>query len=164
MGTGDWGIAIFGKKSNFYTIPDDLKIIYGDNYLLYQNHQNYKQNYSLSNIPFNHIHSSSSASPEFSHIISQDIFNSKKYFTKPGDDGISNKQYDYEIDYRGNVCIISLIYKKEKSYIFLRYRDDNGVYLDESLKKHILLLAPSIHKKLIPKLISDIKSGQNKSC
>ena len=37
MGTGDWGSAFFGKKSSYYMIPDDINIIYGDNYLLYKN-------------------------------------------------------------------------------------------------------------------------------
>lgn len=80
MMTGDWGSAYFGKKQNYYSIPVDLKIIYGDNYLLYKNLQNGKTNYKISGLPFNHIHSLSSASPEFSAVIASDIKNSKKYF------------------------------------------------------------------------------------
>ena len=80
MGTGDWGSAYFGKKKNFYNIPMDLKIIYGDNYLLYKNLQNGKTNYKITGLRFNHIHSLSSAAPEFSAIIGADIKNSKKYF------------------------------------------------------------------------------------
>ena len=80
LGTGDWGSAYFGKKSSYYEIPDDLKIIYGDNYLLKMNQAFGKINYKISGIPFNHIHSMSSASPEFSKIIGSDIANSKKYF------------------------------------------------------------------------------------
>ena len=80
MGTGDWGSAYFGKKNNFYSIPTDLKIIYGDNYILYKNLQNGKTNYKISGLKFNHIHSLSSAAPEFSAVIASDIRNSKKYF------------------------------------------------------------------------------------
>ena len=32
---GDWGICIMGRKENFYEIPEELKIIFGDNYLVY---------------------------------------------------------------------------------------------------------------------------------
>ena len=80
MGTGDWGSAYFGKKKNFYNIPTDLRIIFGDNYLLYKNLQNGKTNYKITGLRFNHIHSLSSAAPEFSAIIGADIKNSKKYF------------------------------------------------------------------------------------
>lgn len=80
FGTGDWGSAFFGRKENYYKIPDDIRIIYGDNYLLYNNKKNGKINYTICNINFNHIHSLSSASPEFKEIIRSDIFNSKKYF------------------------------------------------------------------------------------
>ncbi len=80
LGTGDWGSAIFTNKNNFYKIPSDLKIIFGDNYILKKNRENGKQNYSISGITINHIHSSSSASPEFSSIVCNDIMNSKKYF------------------------------------------------------------------------------------
>ena len=80
MGTGDWGSAFFGRKENYYKIPDDIRIIYGDNYLLYNNKKNGKINYTICNINFNHIHSLSSASPEFREIIKSDVFNSKKYF------------------------------------------------------------------------------------
>ena len=78
--TGDWGSAFFGKKSSYYEIPEDIKIIYGDNYLLYQNQINNKINYEIKGLPFNHIHSLSSASKEFSPIVCLDIANSKKYF------------------------------------------------------------------------------------
>jgi hypothetical protein len=79
MGTGDWGSAFFGRKKNYYRIPDELKIIFGDNYLLYSNIQNAKINYQVSGLPFNHIHSQSSAAPEFGGIVSSDIQNSAKY-------------------------------------------------------------------------------------
>lgn len=80
MNTGDWGSAFFGKKSNYYTIPDDLKIIFGDNYILKKNLDNGKINYQICGLTFNHIHSLSSASSEFSEIIGNDIANSRKYF------------------------------------------------------------------------------------
>lgn len=81
LGTGDWGSAYFGKKESYYEIPEDLKIIYGDNYLLKMNQEHKKINYKISGLPFNHIHSLSSASAEFSNIIGSDINNSKKYFS-----------------------------------------------------------------------------------
>lgn len=80
MQTGDWGSAFFGRKENYYKIPDDIKIIFGDNYLLYKNKENGKINYSVCNLNFNHIHSLSSASSEFRDVILNDIVNYKKYF------------------------------------------------------------------------------------
>lgn len=77
--TRDWGSAFFGKKSNYHKIPDDLKIIYGDNYLLYRNKKRKKINYQISGLTFNHVHSLSSSAEEFSEIVANDIGNSKKY-------------------------------------------------------------------------------------
>lgn len=76
----NWGSAFLGKKENWYIIPDDLKIICGDNYLMYKNILNHKINYSINNILIPHISSSTSSSDEFSDIRKQDIINSKKYF------------------------------------------------------------------------------------
>lgn len=78
--TGDWGSAFFGRKRSYYKIPSDLKIIFGDNYLLYRNNKDGKNNYAICNFYFNHIHSLSSSSVEFREIIKKDIENYKKYF------------------------------------------------------------------------------------
>ena len=77
--TGDWGSAFFGRKNNYYKIPEDIKIIFGDNYLLYRNLTNAKINYLINGIPFNHIHSLSSASSEFNLIVQSDIQNQQRY-------------------------------------------------------------------------------------
>lgn len=77
--TGDWGSAFFGRKRNWYHIPDDLKIIFGDNFILQKNLDNAKINYQISGIPFNHIHSLSSASPEFHEVVNMDIQLQSKY-------------------------------------------------------------------------------------
>ncbi|DAB05641.1 TPA: hypothetical protein CPT92_08795 [Candidatus Gastranaerophilales bacterium HUM_13] len=80
MNTGDWGIAIFGKKHCWHNIPEDLKIMCGDNYILKKQKQKNRINYEISNIPINHIHASSSGSPEFTKIIQSDIIHSVRYF------------------------------------------------------------------------------------
>lgn len=61
MGTGQWASAFWGNKKNYYQIPDELKIIFGDNYLLKQNLEAGKKNYFARNIIFNHISSSSTS-------------------------------------------------------------------------------------------------------
>lgn len=76
----NWGSAFFGKKENWYDIPDDLKIFYGDNYLMYKNILNHKCNYAINNVRVCHILSSTSFLPEFTDIMKEDIKNSKKYF------------------------------------------------------------------------------------
>lgn len=83
--TGDWGSAFFFKKKNWYNIPEDLKIIFGDNYLLRKNLQNNKINYRIVGLPFNHIHSLSSSDSEFEQIIIDDIFRSYVYFPENKD-------------------------------------------------------------------------------
>ena len=80
LGTKHWGIAIFGKVSSYTLLPNDLKIFFGDNILIYMNHLAGRKNYIISNLPINHISSSSSLSPEFKKIRDEDIKNSKKYF------------------------------------------------------------------------------------
>ena len=75
---GDWGSIFFGKKSSYYEIPDDFKVIYGDNYLLYQNLLNNKKNYSISNAKINHIHSASSGCSAFRNEVISDIITAEK--------------------------------------------------------------------------------------
>ena len=80
LGTGNWGSAFFGKKSKWFDIPSDLKIIFGDNYILQKNIEAHKTNYKISGLKLNHMHSLTSSSGEFADIINKDIENSKKYF------------------------------------------------------------------------------------
>ena len=150
MSTGDWGIAIFGKKKNFYTIPDDLKIIYGDNYILYKNLINNKINYSVTNLSCLHLHSVSSASAEFSHIIRNDIVNSKKYFEKTNQ--IQRKEVrqtsfqnsKFEIVYKGDICRITI--PDKNCTICLKYKNGNDVYTQENLYRQILKLLGTSEK------------------
>ncbi len=71
----DWGCVIIGKKENYYNIPDSLKIVHGDNYLLYKNKANKKQNYSICGLPVKHIHSLTVRSRGFEQLLMQDLKN-----------------------------------------------------------------------------------------
>lgn len=42
-----WGIAIFFYKSSYYEIPEDLKIHFGDDWLIHKNQEAGKQNYMI---------------------------------------------------------------------------------------------------------------------
>lgn len=64
-----WASAFFGKVENFYKIPEDLKIIYGDNYLMYKNLINHKINYAINNQIIYHISSSTNSQDKFYEII-----------------------------------------------------------------------------------------------
>ena len=44
---GYWGVAIFGKKSNFSEIPREMKIWCGDNFLLKTNQDKCRKNFKL---------------------------------------------------------------------------------------------------------------------
>ena len=68
MEVGNYASALFGKKENYYQIPDCFNIFFGDNYLLYQNIMRKKINYAVSGVTVNHIHNSSSTDPEFYEI------------------------------------------------------------------------------------------------
>ena len=77
---GDWGSAFFGRKSSYYEIPDIFKIIYGDNYLLYRNKLDGKINYKMTGLKFNHIHSLTCSSNEFSSVVAKDCIAGQEYF------------------------------------------------------------------------------------
>lgn len=77
---GNWGSAFFGRKKCYYNIPGIFNIIYGDNYLLKQNMQNDRVNYAVSGLHFNHIHSLSSSSSEFSVIVDDDLNAAEDFF------------------------------------------------------------------------------------
>ena len=78
--TGLIGISPASINHCWHNIPEDLKIICGDNYILKKQKQKNRINYEISNIPINHIHASSSGSPEFTKIIQSDIIHSVRYF------------------------------------------------------------------------------------
>ena len=42
-----WGAAIFGRKSDFYEIPEDMKVWCGDDYLFYQSIKSGKRNFKI---------------------------------------------------------------------------------------------------------------------
>ncbi len=149
LNTGDWGSAIFAKKENFYRIPSDLKIIYGDNYILKKNLDNKKQNYSISGLSINHIHSSSSASSEFSKIICNDITNSKKYFS-------DKKQDNFKITCRNNACLIKIKNANNNETVCLKYKDGQKLYPKEQLKKNLKLLSQNLSEQDCSKIADAI--------
>ncbi len=67
-GIGDWGSFIIGRRECFYDIPEDLKILWGDHYLIRKNMMNGRTNYIIKNLRCQHIHSCSCMSPEFHEI------------------------------------------------------------------------------------------------
>lgn len=161
LSTSDWGIAIFGKKENYYKIPKELKIIYGDNYLLKKNQENGKQNYSVGGLYVNHIHSSSSASPEYSSTVGGDIKNSKKIFNVATNSIKSpSRQDEYSITYRGQVCVIKI---GEKITIFMKYRNGEELLPTNYLVQEVFAHTKDNDLRLVEKIVNDI-IAQNKSC
>ena len=67
-----WGVAIFFKKTNYIEIPDDLKIFYGDDWLIYQNKKRKKKIYSINGQKIYHYGSLSSASGSLNPIAKND--------------------------------------------------------------------------------------------
>ena len=158
MSTGDWGSVILGKKSNYYMIPNELKIIYGDNYLLYKNQINGKINYKVSGMPFNHLHSFSSSSSEFSNIIANDMLNQKKYIVKKQNDNknIDENRVKYKLDFRKNVCFLEYCENNKKSISCFKKDMDA-----QNMEKLLSEMIPEIEKLLLCQIIDRIIS-QNK--
>ncbi len=59
-----FGIAMFGHKDAFTPIPEELKVFFGDNYLIYTNRARGRQNYAIAGQPLYHLGSLSSKAVE----------------------------------------------------------------------------------------------------
>ena len=70
---GDWGICIIGKKDDYYQIPEELNILFGDNYLIEKNIQAEKNIISIFDLPIKHIHSLSTKGEVYNEILIKDI-------------------------------------------------------------------------------------------
>lgn len=62
---GFFGSAFFGNKKNYFEIPDEMKVFYGDHFLFTRNIQAGHKNYKISNIGVKHLESLSSHSSPF---------------------------------------------------------------------------------------------------
>lgn len=75
-----WGAAIFGRKSDFYEIPEDMKVWCGDDYLFYQSIKSGKRNFKIYDTPIKHLHSNTCKLPEFDSIKRNDVKLYRQYF------------------------------------------------------------------------------------
>lgn len=62
---GFWGSAYFGKKTNYFEIPNEIKVFYGDHFLFRKNQQSGRQNYLITNLKIKHLESLTSHSSKF---------------------------------------------------------------------------------------------------
>lgn len=76
---GFFGSAFFGDKKNYFEIPDEMKVFYGDHFLFTRNIQAGHKNYKISNIGVKHLESLSSHSSPF---ISKMFKKDRKYCIK----------------------------------------------------------------------------------
>lgn len=60
-----FGSAFLGNKKNYFEIPDEMKVFYGDHFLFTRNIQVGHKNYKISNIGVKHLESLSSYSSPF---------------------------------------------------------------------------------------------------
>ena len=74
-----WGSAIFGRKSQFYFIPEEMKIWCGDDYLFNMNVKNGYTNYKIYDIEVKHLHSNTSKLSVFDKIKQNDVQEYKKF-------------------------------------------------------------------------------------
>lgn len=69
-----WGSCIIGRKEDYYKIPNDLKIFYGDDYLIEENQKYKKQVFKIENANLLHMHSSTSGLKKFKKTKNKDNF------------------------------------------------------------------------------------------
>lgn len=73
--TFNYGVMLFMHKNNYYQIPEELKIFYGDDYLFVMNQKHKRKNYVIENLKMYHYGSLSSKA--FSDLIKKEnsLFN-----------------------------------------------------------------------------------------
>jgi hypothetical protein len=66
----DWGfgIAMAGHRNSYYKIPENIRIWYGDDYLVQMNNEHYKTNYIVDDLPIFTMMSATSDLEEFEDI------------------------------------------------------------------------------------------------
>ena len=70
---GFFGSAFFGNKKNYFEIPAEMKVFYGDHFLFTRNIQAGHKNYKISNIGIKHLESlSSHSSPLIARMFKKD--------------------------------------------------------------------------------------------
>lgn len=75
--TFNFGVMMFLHKNSFYEIPEDMKIFFGDDYLVFKNKKNKKKNYVIEDLKMYHYGSLSSKS--FSNAVAKDASIYRKY-------------------------------------------------------------------------------------
>lgn len=152
-----WGSAIFGKKANFYLIPENLKIWCGDNYLQKINMDNGYQNYQISNTEIKHIKSMTLMAPELAKIREKDIYNYSKidarfknntYYKSPFSQLFSIKKQNKHIII--SILGIKMKFKSKKAYSSLKYPKDGKLIClyrlsDKSNDKNKIPFATKMH-------------------
>lgn len=108
-----WGAAIFGKKENFYPIPEKLKIWCGDNYLLKCNCDHKKLNFQTEGMIIKHLGSLSCNEKRFDKFKSRDLKNYARIDER-------FKEFKYRKDVTFAEQIFSLKNTKNKSHKVLR--------------------------------------------
>ena len=68
--TFNFGVMLFFHKDNYYEIPNDIKIFFGDDYLVFKNKKNHKTNYVIEDLMMYHYGSLSSH--KYSDIVKQE--------------------------------------------------------------------------------------------
>ncbi len=122
-----WGSAIFGRKENYYSIPENLKIWCGDNYLMKKNNDAQKRNYEIIGGNIKHLSSLSSNDPAFKKIKDSDLYN--------------YAQIDKNFKKHG-------LYKKKISFAEKIFSIRNS---DDRIHKIITILGIKYHIKITPK-------------
>ena len=88
--TGFWGSAYFGLKRNYFVIPEEIKVFYGDHYLFRRNQQAGRVNYKITNISVKHLESLTSHSSKF---IKKLFKSDRKYCIKY--DGVEHQKLSF---------------------------------------------------------------------
>jgi len=82
----DWGfgIVIAGHKKSYYKIPENIRIWYGDDYLVQMNNEHHKTNYIVDDLPIFTMMSTTSDMEEFNEIKNIDNLMYDRFGKKKG--------------------------------------------------------------------------------
>ena len=63
-----FGITLAGHRKSYYKIPENIRIWYGDDYLVQMNNEHYKTNYIVDDLPIFTMMSTTSNLEEFEDV------------------------------------------------------------------------------------------------
>lgn len=121
----NWGCIIFGKKDNWIDIPENIKVVCGDDFIRYMERKQNRQIYKLSNAIVHHIGGLSSSNPKLINILKNDII----IYAKIDEDFKSTPFYTWATDTK-----IKKVINRIKHFIYQKKITKSGKMITKICK------------------------------